>query len=147
MKEENQELEQNSRVSESLPSKSLNPDTIKMLQTVSVQAQGFLPQLIQLFFKTSKRDLDWLIQAVKDADLESSQRAAHRLRSSSGNVGALKLAAIFKEIEMLTTGQHLPTAVSLLEKAQLEYQRVCEELLELSKEEESRELLKVGGRI
>ena len=66
--------------------------------------------------------------AVAHNDALALQRAAHSLKSSSANVGAMQLAAFSKEMEALGKAQKVDQAVSLLATMEAEYTMVEEAL-------------------
>jgi HPt (histidine-containing phosphotransfer) domain-containing protein len=74
-----------------------------------------------------------LINAVEQGDALETYKAAHTLKSSSGNIGALSLAELFKKLEALAKDQSLDQAKSMLAHISLEYERVRNALqLEMS---------------
>lgn len=56
------------------------------------------------------------------------QRTAHSLKSSSANVGALNLSALFKELEVMGRARSLDHAGKFLDHAVTEYDRVKQAL-------------------
>ena len=67
--------------------------------------------------------------ALACCDALALQQAAHSLKSSSANVGALQLAAFCKEMEALGKAQSMIQAVPLLATMKTEY-AVVEEALQ-----------------
>jgi PAS domain S-box-containing protein len=68
------------------------------------------------------------INAMKDAlargDAGSLKREAHNLKSSSANLGALRLSGLCKDLEILGRSGELQGAQELMEKAEAEFERV-----------------------
>lgn len=68
------------------------------------------------------------IKAIKDAlvkgDPEALYKEAHNLKSSSANLGAMRLSGICKELEALGRAGTLDRAMELAEKADAEFERV-----------------------
>ncbi len=62
---------------------------------------GFLARLIRLYLARTPEILDQLDEAIERGDATGTFKAAHSLKSSSANVGAVTLAEIFREIEAL----------------------------------------------
>jgi len=62
-------------------------------------ATGLVARLIELYLKGSPPLLDALKQASQSGDLAGLDAAAHTLKSSSANVGAMKLRALSAELE------------------------------------------------
>lgn len=60
---------------------------------------GLLSELIELYLEDAGRRMKDLACAMRQADLAAVARAAHALKSSSANMGALVLADICSAIE------------------------------------------------
>src|SRR5439155_174278 len=68
----------------------------------SMQQAGkpdFLQQVIRLYLADTQRLLAAMRGALENADASTLHRGAHTLKSSSANVGALKLAELCKMLE------------------------------------------------
>jgi PAS domain S-box-containing protein len=72
--------------------------------------------------------LETLRQAVAEGQPEQLRRAAHNLKGSSNNLGALTMAALSAELE--TIGKHgtVEKAAELITRLEQEYRRVCRAL-------------------
>jgi CheY-like chemotaxis protein len=68
------------------------------------------------------------IEAMRDAldrgDAGALKREAHNLKSSSANVGALRLSGLFKDLETLGRSGDLQRAHELMERVEAEFGRV-----------------------
>jgi PAS domain S-box-containing protein len=68
------------------------------------------------------------IHAMKEAlarrDANALKREAHNLKSSSANLGALRLSGLCKDLEILGRSGELQGAQELMEKAEAEFERV-----------------------
>ncbi len=60
---------------------------------------ALLGRMLSLFLELGPQRVETLIQALSDGDLEVLERTAHSLKSSSGNVGAVRLSAQAAELE------------------------------------------------
>jgi HPt (histidine-containing phosphotransfer) domain-containing protein len=65
-------------------------------------------------------------EAIDREDSECIRSTAHSLRSSSANVGAVKLAELCASIEMSTRKSDRATAVTLQRQIKDEYARVLD---------------------
>jgi HPt (histidine-containing phosphotransfer) domain-containing protein len=88
-----------------------------------------LHKVLHLYLTNAPQLLDTMRVAVAHSDALALQQAAHSLKSSSANVGALQLAAFSKEMEALGKTQSLTQADSLLASLEAEY-AVGEEALQ-----------------
>jgi CheY-like chemotaxis protein/HPt (histidine-containing phosphotransfer) domain-containing protein len=80
-----------------------------------------LHKVLHLYLTNAPQLLDTMRVAVAHSDALALQQAAHSLKSSSANVGALQLAAFSKEMEALGKTQSLTQAGSLLPTMEAEY--------------------------
>jgi signal transduction histidine kinase/CheY-like chemotaxis protein/HPt (histidine-containing phosphotransfer) domain-containing protein len=103
------------------------PDSIdhKVLGTLRSLRRGGTPNLLHkvlpLYLTSAPQLLDTMRDAVACCDALALQQAAHSLKSSSANVGALQLAAFCKEMEALGKAQSMIQAVPLLATMKAEY--------------------------
>jgi len=68
----------------------------------SLDSQGndeLLNKVVGLYLDESSKSMAGLQQAASHRDWSSVRRTAHSLKSSSANVGAMRLAALFRQIE------------------------------------------------
>ena len=75
-----------------------------------------------------------LHQAISHDDASAMQNAAHSLKSASGNLGAMKLSEICRELESMGRAGTTAGGASLLQVLEIEYERVCEALAKELKE-------------
>ncbi|HHW78151.1 MAG TPA: response regulator [Xanthomonadaceae bacterium] len=102
-------------------------DEMRVLQRLGTPS--LLDTIINLYLIGTTDALAKLRSAVEQADTATVRDVAHGLKSSSVNVGALGLAALFEELEEQGRRRQLDGAVELLNKADSEYARVREALL------------------
>jgi two-component system sensor histidine kinase/response regulator len=72
--------------------------------------------------------METLRQAICLGDTSALQKAAHSLKSASGNLGAITLVEICKELESMGRAGTMEKGSSLLSEIEVEYKRVCEGL-------------------
>ena len=74
-------------------------------------------------------------EALARGDAEALKREAHNLKSSSANLGALRLSGFCKDLEIIGRSGDLQGAQELMERAEAEFERVRTALeLEISKQ-------------
>ena len=103
-------------------------DNYPSLQKTEMQA--LLSELTDLYLKDSKPLLQRLGRAIEDGDTDAMKKAAHSLKSSSGNIGALKLADLCQKIEEEVHKKSFENVGNTFSRIQLEYKRVQKELSE-----------------
>ena len=84
-----------------------------------------LTRLLTQYLKDSRHLVDTMRIAVQQHDAGGVLDAAHCLTSSSGTLGAIRLAGICKELEMLGRTRSLTQAQDVFTKLENEYEAVC----------------------
>jgi HPt (histidine-containing phosphotransfer) domain-containing protein len=80
----------------------------------------FLTDAVQL--------IDVLAPALESSNAEDLERAAHTLKSSSANVGAMTLSNLCEDLQCIGRSGDLSEAATKVPLAISEYARVCDEL-------------------
>jgi HPt (histidine-containing phosphotransfer) domain-containing protein len=101
-------------------------ESLKSLQ--QPDEPDFVTELIDLFLSDTASHLGALRTAVADGDFTEVGRVAHLMKGSSGNIGAVRLAEIFRELEArdLATRDPGNDGNALLLKLEAEFERVSE---------------------
>ncbi|NOQ46005.1 MAG: response regulator [Desulfobulbaceae bacterium] len=97
----------------------------------NLQMEGkpdILVRIVNAYLSSSEPLIAELREALAVNDLEVLQNTAHSLKSSSANVGAVKLAEISKELEMGCRNNTLGNAADLVSAIKSEFIRVKDEL-------------------
>ena len=84
--------------------------------------------LVQTFIKDAPTHIYKIRDGIQAHDTKAVWYAAHALKSSSANLGALQLPVLAKELEMLAKAGRLSGAVELLKQIAEEFKRVRNEL-------------------
>ncbi len=95
---------------------------------------SLLKKVIGIFMMHSPKLMETLRQAISLGDASEIQNAAHGLKSASGNLGAMALAELCKELESMSRAGTTAGSTSLLPVLEVEYERVREALAEELKE-------------
>ena len=77
-----------------------------------------------LFMKHSPDKVDAIMQSVQSRDAKGLQTAAHSLKSSSAYVGAMRLSAMAREMEMMGRSNSLDGAGELAQRLKAEFIQV-----------------------
>jgi len=81
-------------------------------------------ELVNLFLADTPERLRSLSEAMERHDPTALERAAHALKSSSANLGALELSGLFRDIEAAGREKDLRRAGPLVARTQPEFERV-----------------------
>lgn len=100
--------------------------TIRQLQQPN--SPCLLSEIIRLYLDTSEQLLNDLRSAIDSDNASSMSAAAHTLKSSSANVGAMGLADYCKQLEAAGRAGKLNDASPLFAKLEMEYRRVVRAL-------------------
>ena len=108
--------------SQSCPIDQKTLDGIRALEDEG--ASNLLNELIGIYLNESPKLLRDLEKAIIRSDAVALQKAAHSLKSISGHMGALSLAALCKELETMGRAKRMEGVAGVLSKTAKEYERV-----------------------
>jgi two-component system, sensor histidine kinase len=97
-----------------------------MLAEAGIEEAG--DRMLHVFLDDSVHRMRALSDAIVAEDLPAARRAAHGLKSGSGNVRAVTLAALLQSAESAAEEGDIGTLRALLPAIQTEYERVVEQL-------------------
>ena len=103
-------------------------DVVSSLRELQSGSTDLGLELVELFLKELPGRVEAVEKAVRDADPATLLRAAHRLKGSSGTLGARQLAAICAELEQKGRIGTVEGAASLITTLKDEVGRVRHEL-------------------
>lgn len=89
---------------------------------------GFLTELINSYFASSSELFAQMQKALAENNIDEFRRAAHSLKSTSANLGALRLSSLARELEQMGLVGQLDGAAGKIARAQREYAMVQAEL-------------------
>jgi HPt (histidine-containing phosphotransfer) domain-containing protein len=102
----------------------MDPVNLKRMREASMDDEEFMRELIDIYLEDMPTQLEALRAAVEKRDATSAAATAHRLRGSSGNVGADALSSLCREIERSSRDNQLDQLPGLVEAVGLESDRV-----------------------
>jgi len=91
-------------------------------------SHNLVQRVVQAYLESSEELAMQLHAAIDSADAESVAKTVHSLKSSSANVGALKLAGLCKTLETAGRQSDLSMAAELHQQIQQEYEQVIDAL-------------------
>jgi HPt (histidine-containing phosphotransfer) domain-containing protein len=77
-----------------------------------------------LFIKHSPEKVNAIMRSVESGDAKGLHIAAHSLKSSSAYVGALRLSALARELELMGRSNSLEGAYELAQRLKTEFMQV-----------------------
>jgi two-component system, sensor histidine kinase and response regulator len=108
---------------------TLDANAIERIRGLSTPGKPDLFERLAAIYASSSMPLvDLLRRAALTGDAAGLRQAAHGLKSSSQNVGAVGLAAICQEIEIAADQSRLEVAEELVERLISEHEKVLESL-------------------
>lgn len=87
-----------------------------------------LAELIDLFLGESTPQVALLRKALERRDATELERAVHKLKGSSGNLGAMAMSALCADLQVRAKASDWPAAEPLVAKIEREYVTVRAEL-------------------
>nr|WP_308597929.1 response regulator [Massilia sp. BJB1822] len=104
---------------------ALDPAALQNLRAMRRPGRpDVLGRIIDLFYLDAPRLLDELQVAAQASDAQALRLAAHTLKSSCANVGALRLSGTCREIEQCARGNDVDSALAHIHGIQGELDRV-----------------------
>lgn len=95
------------------------------------EGETVISELATLFLQEAAMQLTTIATALDAQDFSKMQRAAHSLKSSSGNVGAKRFSLLCHQIEQAEGPAELESARAIARELRGEFVRVREELARL----------------
>ncbi len=104
---------------------SLDQDVIDSLRELDGETFG---ELVDLFLEDTPPRLRALEEALAGDDADALEQAAHALKSSCGNLGAVVMSDMLRTLESMGRAGDLSGAARVLERTNREFRRVMDEL-------------------
>lgn len=107
----------------------LNPVLLDQIRSLDASnGHELVNKILCAFLESAEKYIELLDRAFNDKDIETIRKTAHTLKSSSANIGAEELSAIFKQIEAYSKNGELALAESLYSGMLAIYQQVIIEV-------------------
>ena len=100
----------------------------------SMMDASFLAEMIDTYLSDAPMLIEQMRSGVASGDAEMVRRAAHSLKSNSANLGALRLAGVTRELEIIAKSGSLDGAESKFEQVAMEYSALAPVLETLKNE-------------
>jgi HPt (histidine-containing phosphotransfer) domain-containing protein len=102
---------------------------LRAIQDLQIEGEpDILKKVCNAYLENSEPLISTLREAVEMSDTGLLQRSSHSLKSSSANIGAMKLSEISKELEMNCRNNYLENAADLVTAIENEFSEVKEAL-------------------
>jgi HPt (histidine-containing phosphotransfer) domain-containing protein len=85
-------------------------------------------QMFELFQQAASEKVTAVLEGMKAADLDTVERAAHSLKSSAGNLGAIQMLHLCTQIEHLARECKTDELPDLVDQLEPLYHASCEQL-------------------
>ena len=111
------------------PEKTSNqPVNLQRIREATMGDEEFMVELIDIYLDDSPAQIRALRDAIDSRQGEVAASAAHRLKGSSGNLGADSLAALCRRVEESGRENRVEEMPGLLKDIEQEFSRVKEYL-------------------
>ena len=108
---------------------TLQSEAIQAIRDLAGDTPDLLGQIVQLYLESAPALLAQLAAGLAAADLNSIGTAAHSLKSSSANLGAIELSKMCGKLEAAAGTGAIGADVPSLSAIEAEYQQVRAALL------------------
>ncbi len=110
----------------------LDPEIIASLRELDLEdGSNLFLELVDIFVTDARAQIGTLQAALSAGDTSKLERAAHTLKSSCANIGALHMSRLCFELEKLGRVGSLEGAPSLVQAAEQAFQKVKSALSEV----------------
>ena len=111
----------------------IDPEAWEMFK--SMMDPAFLAEMIDTYLSDAPMLIEQMRKGIASGEIELVRRAAHSLKSNSANLGALRLAGVTRELEMITKANTLDGSAPLLARVESEYAELAPALEALKNEQ------------
>jgi HPt (histidine-containing phosphotransfer) domain-containing protein len=110
----------------------IDPQAIEGLRALDADNSGtFLVEIIGIFLEDTPQRIAELEQSLAASDTTTFARAAHSIKGSSSNLGAVALRNVAENLEQQTRKHGLVGVAGLLATVKVEFARARTELVKL----------------
>jgi HPt (histidine-containing phosphotransfer) domain-containing protein len=95
--------------------------------------ERLLYEMVRLFLENSPERMGQIRAGMDAQELDDVKRAAHSLKSSAHNVGAVHVARLAKELEGTAAAEDFDGSVELAQELAEAYELACDGLREVQK--------------
>jgi CheY-like chemotaxis protein/signal transduction histidine kinase/HPt (histidine-containing phosphotransfer) domain-containing protein len=103
---------------------TIDPEVLASLKELGGDDARIFVEIVDLFLADTPARMRALECAQESGDLEAVAAAAHALKSSCGNLGAMALYGLFRDIESLGRNGDVDSVASLIPRVRSEFVRV-----------------------
>jgi FOG: HPt domain len=110
----------------------IDPQTIENLRALNPDdGDEFLREIVTIYLEDTPQRMAELDQSLASGDLPKFTRAAHSIKGSSANVGAMTVRTIAEQLEHHSVQQGLDGVAPLIATLKAEFARVQSEFAKL----------------
>ncbi len=102
---------------------AIDPEAYAALEEIADGDREFLVTLIEQYLQDGERLVGALAPALSSSDARSLERAAHTLKSSSANLGAMTLSRLCEELRGIGMRGDLSEATERVPVAEVDFDR------------------------
>lgn len=107
------------------------PTSIDLSQFAKLKqdmGEDYIDELIDVYLTDTPRSIAQIRQALADGKIDEMRRAAHAVKSTSANFGAIQFSALAKDLEALGKSNTLDGASELVQRLETHYPQVAQDL-------------------
>jgi|GEM_PF-4590390 len=113
----------------------LDPRALEQIRALQTEGGDLVGKVVDLFIHNAPELLQALSEAIDLNDAKLLERTAHSFKSSSANIGGLRLSQLCKELEMAARENRIEEGGKLLGAIRTEFPRVKQALQHIAGED------------
>jgi histidine phosphotransfer protein HptB len=108
---------------------AIDPEAIGNLRELNPGDNGeFLKEIVSIYLEDTPKRIGELKASLASGDAATFTRAAHTIKGSSSNVGAVALKGVAERMELISKRQGLGAMAPLIADCEAEFSRAAAEL-------------------
>jgi HPt (histidine-containing phosphotransfer) domain-containing protein len=112
---------------------AIDPSAVSNLRELNPGDNGeFLREIISIYLEDTPKRIGELKASLASGDAATFTRAAHTIKGSSSNVGAVAIRGVAERMELLSKRQGLSAMATLVADCEAEFARAAAELRAIS---------------
>jgi HPt (histidine-containing phosphotransfer) domain-containing protein len=111
----------------------IDPDAIAGLRELNPGDNGeFLREIVGIYIEDTPKRIADLRSSLASGDVAAFTRAAHTIKGSSANVGAVALRSVAERLEFISRKEGLAGVAALIADCEAEFARAAAELRKIT---------------
>ena len=111
-----------------MPTRAVDPEVLAELLDTFGGDQSFVDEVVEAYLVDAERLVAEIVRCAGSDDVDGFRRATHTLKSTSATVGALRLSAVCRDLELASADPAAVIDAGCLEALAIESEGVARAL-------------------